>query len=267
MQESALSGVQPVPLREAQPRPRTWRYMAITGHALTVSAALLLGLSVVLAGTESTGLAFAIPIVTLTTAALASVLWMGRRAQWFSGFIGLALVLLVAPGLGHLVFDSFFDFAPILMAFVGAAVALVAATAELTRRPEPGEGTRNLLTIGGGVALAGLVTVSAVSGVVTLTGKSTLTDAERAGSTPVAMKDFQFAPETLTVSAGSEARIALKNSDPVIHDLSVKDLDLKVTVKPGSEKLFTFTAPEAGEYKIICSLHSGMDAKLVVTGD
>src|SRR5690606_13234153 len=136
MQESALSAVHPVPLREAQPRPRTWRYIAITGHALTVSAALMLGLSVILAGAEPTGFAFAIPVVTLTTAALASVLWMGRRAQWFSGFIGLALTLLVAPGLGHLVFDSFFDFAPILMAFVGALIALVAAVAELTRRPE-----------------------------------------------------------------------------------------------------------------------------------
>lgn len=264
MQESALAGVSPLEVRVAKPRPQTWRFLGVAAHSLTVSAGLVLFVSVLLAGAESVGLFMSIPIVTLTGAALATAAWGGHRGQWFAGLIGLVLALLVAPAIQHAVFDSFFDFTPIVLGLIGGILAVVAAVAELTKRPEPGAGFQNVLTVGGGVALAGLATVCAVSGIVTLTGKTTLSEAEREGSTAVAMKDFKFGPETITVSEGREVKFAVKNSDPVIHDLEIKELDLKVVVKPGSEKLMRFTAPQAGEYTIVCTLHGGMDGKLVV---
>jgi plastocyanin len=265
MQESALSGVRPVDVRVAKPRPQTWRYLGIAAHSLTLTAGSLFFISVLLSGTDMVGIAISVPIVTLTGASLATLVWTGPRGQWFAGFIGLLLALLIAPGLGNMTLESFFDFSPILFGFVGGVLAVVAAAAELTRRPEPGEGSRAILTLGGGIAVAAMVCISAVSGVVTLTGKTTLSESERAGSTAVLMKDFKFAPDPLTVTAGEEVKFAVKNSDPVIHDLKIKELDLKIIVNPGSEKLLIFTAPEAGEYTIVCTLHGGMDSKLVVT--
>ncbi len=265
MQESALTGVRPIEVRVAKPRPQTWRYLGVAAHSLTVTAAIVLAVSVAFSGAEPVGLVMAAVVGTLTTASLATTVWGGRKGQVFPGLIGLLLALLIAPALPHSAFDSFFDFTPSIFGLVGGLTALVAAVAELTKRPEPRASLQNLLSVGGGVAVAGLVTVSAVSGVVTLTGKSTLTDAERAGSTAVTMKDFKFGPETITATQGEEVKFAVKNSDPVIHDLKIKELDLKVVVKPGSEKLLRFTAPQAGEYTIQCTLHGGMDGKLVIT--
>jgi len=264
MQESALTGVRPAQVRVAKPRPQTWRYLGVAAHSMTVTAGLVLCVSVALSGAEPVGLIMGTVVGTLTTASLATAYWGGRKAQVFPGIIGLLLTLLIAPALPHAAFDSFFDFTPSVFGLTGGVLAVVATVAELTKRPEPGEGLRGLLTVGGGIAAAGLVTVAAVSGLVTVTGKSTLSDAERAGSTAVTMKDFKFGPETVTVNEGGEVKFAVKNSDPVIHDLKIKELDLKVVVKPGSEKLVRFTAPQAGEYTIVCTLHGGMDGKLVV---
>lgn len=264
MQESALTGVRPIEVRAASPRPQTWRYLGVAAHSLTVTAALVLCVSVALSGAETVGIVMGTVVGTLTTASLATAAWAGRKAQVFPGIIGLLLALLIAPALPHAAFDSFFDFTPSVFGMVGGVLAVVAAVAEVTKRPEPRESARGLLTIGGGIAAAGLVTAAAVSGVVTVTGQTTLSDADRAGSTAVAMKDFKFAPETITATEGDEVKFAVKNSDAVIHDLKIKELDLKVVVKPGSEKLLRFTAPQAGEYTIVCTLHGGMDGKLVV---
>src|SRR5690606_38707179 len=120
------TGVRPAEVRVAKPRPQTWRYLGVAAHSLTVTAGLVLCVSVALSGAEPVGLIMGTVVGTLTTASLATATWAGRRAQIFPGIIGLLLVLLIAPALPHAAFDSFFDFVPAAFGLTGGLLALVA---------------------------------------------------------------------------------------------------------------------------------------------
>ena len=80
---------------------------------------------------------------------------------------------------------------------------------------------------------------------------------------PVDIINFAFKPGTLTVPVGTTVTWVNKDSDT--H--SVQSTDKRFTSSPalehGESYTFTFTTP--GTYEYICSLHSFMKGKIVVT--
>ena len=256
---SVAAGVRPA----AATRPKAWKWASAFGLSLIFAGVGAFLVAIMTAGGDPSGLAFVIPIMVIAAAVAWAVVTRGRWAQGLALVAALAMVALLGPAIPHATIDSFFDFVPVIAALGGAVITFAAAVADLARRPAGQPLTRGL-TIGGGGVVAGLVVLSAVSGIATYAGQETLSEAERAGLVQVGMKDVKFLPARLTATEGETVSIALKNSDPVIHDLRIKDLDLKFTVKPGSEKAFSFTAPGAGTYAFDCSLHPNMKGVLEV---
>ena len=84
-----------------------------------------------------------------------------------------------------------------------------------------------------------------------------------AAPAPVEIINFAFKPGTLTVPVGTTVTWVNKDSDT--H--SVQSTDKRFTSSPalehGESYTFTFTTP--GTYEYICSLHSFMKGKIVVT--
>ena len=170
---------------------------------------------------------------------------------------------MVTPVIPHAAFDSVFDFFSVALVVTGAPVVIVAGALDLARR-EPSEQTPRLL-VGGAVTIVSVLAFAGLaSAIATYAGQDTLSAAERDGRLPVDIRDSAFKPKNITVTEGEEVRLALKNSDLVIHDLHMPELDLKFTVKPGSEKAFEFIAPEPGHYAFDCSLHTNMKGVLEV---
>ena len=78
----------------------------------------------------------------------------------------------------------------------------------------------------------------------------------------------EFDPTEVTVPAGATVRLTFVNeSTSVPHNLTFGDpidAGTAVTVAPGDSEVIEFTAPEAGEYTFVCTLHPGMEGVLVV---
>jgi uncharacterized cupredoxin-like copper-binding protein len=104
----------------------------------------------------------------------------------------------------------------------------------------------------------------------------------------VEMAEFMFDPKALSVPAGKEITLELKNSGVIQHDFiilkkgvilpgkfdsekQIADVYFHAALEPGKAGTFKFTAPaEAGEYQVICGIpghfQSGMTAILTVIG-
>ena len=99
----------------------------------------------------------------------------------------------------------------------------------------------------------------------------------------VEMNEFKFEPSTMTVLAGKEISLALKNTGAVEHDFTILKKGQQASVPFDRDKQaadiladyklaanqtgnYKFTPPEAGEYIVVCSiqghLESGMSAKI-----
>ncbi|HSJ00516.1 MAG TPA: PQQ-dependent sugar dehydrogenase [Patescibacteria group bacterium] len=78
----------------------------------------------------------------------------------------------------------------------------------------------------------------------------------------------EFVPDEISVPAGATVRLTFVNeSESVPHNLTFGDpinAATATTVAPGEEETIEFTAPEAGEYTFVCTLHPGMEGTLVV---
>jgi uncharacterized cupredoxin-like copper-binding protein len=110
------------------------------------------------------------------------------------------------------------------------------------------------------------------------------------GGLVVTMTSFSFSPRDLTVRAGSEVAIKLRNGEGGTwgppHDWTLMDAGyqaeppwtdedqqhvlVSMSVDPGETETLTFVAPtEPGEYQIVCHitehLEGGMQGKLIVT--
>jgi plastocyanin len=165
--------------------------------------------------------------------------------------------------------DSFFDFAIALfsvsgnlLALGGAVVALVARRRGAVRGvPTPGERTA------AGALVAALVALAAVSGVLTLANRESVSAEAKAGALPVRMQATRFVPERLEASAGRPVRVLVSNGDPGTHSFTIAALDTDLNVSPGSERLVELADVPAGEYQYVCKLfgHEGtMKGTLVV---
>ncbi len=99
-------------------------------------------------------------------------------------------------------------------------------------------------------------------------------------SLSVEMSEFRFDPADMTIIAGKEITLSLKNTGGVDHEFTIlrkgvvvkipfdpeqqgKDIlaQFKIGAKQSGE--FTFTLPEAGEYQVICSIQGHMEAGML----
>jgi uncharacterized cupredoxin-like copper-binding protein len=95
----------------------------------------------------------------------------------------------------------------------------------------------------------------------------------------VEFTDFVFTPNTFIVPAGQEITLTARNSGAVIHEFVIMKLGTtvgdnfgdedeeniywEVEVEPGKNATVTFTAPEAGEYQIVCGTEGHFVAGMV----
>ncbi len=78
---------------------------------------------------------------------------------------------------------------------------------------------------------------------------------------------LQFEPGEVTVSAGAEVVLTFENRSTMPHNLTFEAPIPAATatiVDPGASETITFTAPAAGEYVFVCTLHPGMSGTLIV---
>ncbi len=81
--------------------------------------------------------------------------------------------------------------------------------------------------------------------------------------TTITIRNFAFAPSTLTVKPG--ATVTVHNADSAAHTVTANNKGFDTgDVSPGATK--TFTAPSApGTYPYICTIHPFMHGTLVVS--
>jgi len=102
------------------------------------------------------------------------------------------------------------------------------------------------------LAIIGVLAVVSISGF--LLTKESVDDAEAAGATVLEMVQFEFSPESSSVPV--DGKLLIQNSDPFVHDLTLDELGIAVTVGPGSEALVDLAGVAAGTYDYVCSLHT-----------
>jgi plastocyanin len=121
------------------------------------------------------------------------------------------------------------------------------------------------MLLGGALLLAACS--SSGSSTPTTAPPATPTTGSSAGATgthTIIIKNFAFAPSTITVAPG--ASVTVTNTDQVAHTVtSSKGAFDTGDIQPGQSK--TITAPNTpGSYPYICSIHQYMTGTLVVSG-
>src|SRR5579871_4728341 len=88
-----------------------------------------------------------------------------------------------------------------------------------------------------------------------------LTGGRAAENTMVTIDNFTFAPQTLTVKAGTT--ITWVNQDDIPHTVVATSLAFRSKALDTDDK-FTFTFSTLGTYEYFCSLHPHMTGTIVV---
>jgi len=252
------------PLTDTATGTRPGTTLAATG-ALATSVALALAVIA-----DPHALRFVAPPLVIGAVA-ASLAWF-TRGLWSTvvagvwGVAALAQVPATPIPLSLTRPDSLLDFVPAWLFVGGAVTAIVGGAVAVMQRRQPDgravlEG-RWLATAG--VALAGLV---AVSGIVTATADTALTDQERAGAIEIVMVDSAFEPDTLLLPAG-EVRFAVRNDGRILHTFTIDELGIDEVLAPGQEILVTATIPQTTDSIVFyCRPHvsgSGADMEGMV---
>jgi plastocyanin len=84
---------------------------------------------------------------------------------------------------------------------------------------------------------------------------------QAASGTPVVIKDFSFAPETVTIKAGSA--VTWTNNDSVDHSIKSANGTFDSQDLPQGQG-FTATFATPGTYAYICGIHNSMTGTVVV---
>lgn len=242
----------------------------ILGLALFGVAMILAVLSTVISGAGFMTVFFAI---LLAVSVVLAVL-VRRFGAWALVLTALLMLLnLVTSGRfmveGFRFPASFFDFTISLLSVSGNLIALGGAIVALVARRHATRGTptRSERTVAGAF-LAVLVALAALSGVLTLASRESVSAEAKAGALPVRMKATKFDQERLEARSGQPVRILVRNGDPGAHSFTIEALGADVVVSPGSERLVEIANASPGEYAYHCRLfgHEGtMKGTLVVT--
>lgn len=101
----------------------------------------------------------------------------------------------------------------------------------------------------------------AVAGVVTIIYRQNQGSSAPAKANTVVMAQIAFNPKTLTVAKGSE--VVFENKDVAPHNVTGDDPKIESgTIAPG--KTFRLVVQQPFDYR--CTIHPGMDAKVVLAG-
>ena len=219
---------------------------------------------------NSKSLAFSIPIF-LIPLVVVTLVW--KYESWLlivaavTGALGLVNAV---PFLDYGISNphSFFDFIPNVLNIVGALIALGAGvTAYIRDRRGDSRtlatGTEMVVTLGIAMALVSLVVFSIIA---TATQRATVSAEDRQQALTIDMKDFEFKPGNITLSAGAVFQAVIKNRDILLHTFTINDLDIDYEVGPDSEILVKLGPPESGTYEFTCEVpgHEDMKGTLVV---
>ena len=113
----------------------------------------------------------------------------------------------------------------------------------------------------GGIAAVVLFAGIAIAAVVTILGRQNQGSSRPAKANTVVMAQIAFNPKTLTAARGSE--IVFENKDVAPHNVTADDPKISSgTIAPG--KTFRLVVQQPFEYR--CTIHPGMDAKVVLAG-
>jgi plastocyanin len=150
--------------------------------------------------------------------------------------------------------NSVFDFVPGLLVLPGLVLVIVAGIkafraarrGDVVASAEGGERRTAAIVLG----VVGVLAL--LSAVLTATGQESVDDTSDAAFTVVAT-DFEFDKAAYEASAGDT--ILVRNKDPFAHTFTVDELDVDVTLSPGSEKLVTLPGT-TGEFIAYCEPHT-----------
>jgi hypothetical protein len=248
-----------------------WTTLATLGLLLGASGAILLLLAIAAFGLNPEERPF---LLVVGGAALVGALLVWRFGWWGKALgclvaVGLVMTLFwTAFGLGSI--QSFFDFVPGLLVVPGAILALVSCIAaivagrrgHLATAPSGGElrGIR--------IALSLVAVLAILSGVLTLTGRTTV-GASGSEST-VVMKSFKFNTKSYVLRSGSS--VLVRNDDPFVHTFTVDALGIDKRTNPG-DRLLVLVPDRPGTFVLYCTLHTSnaknpkpddMAAKIVI---
>jgi len=83
------------------------------------------------------------------------------------------------------------------------------------------------------------------------------------GPVAVQMKDIAFSPATVTVKVGQ--KVTWTNDDSVPHNVTSKSGETIDSGNFNQGGTFSFTPTKAGTIDYVCTIHPGMEGKIVVT--
>lgn len=254
----------PVPA-ETGGRPR-WTRLAILGLLMEAMTPILFLIAVLAFGLEvgeEIVFIFVVPVIPLIGAFL---VW--RFGTW-ARFVGIVAALVPAflmfwTAFSITLISSFFDFVPAILLIPGFLIAVVSLIASLIA----GRRGHRTSTASGGerlalrIILGVVVLLAVVSGVMTLLGKSSTTEAASADVT-VGTKSTKFDPRNFAVSSGDT--ILVLGNDPFAHTFTIDALEIDETTTPGVD--VTVKVPDRpGTYIVYCKFHTS-DPKKPEKGD
>lgn len=115
-----------------------------------------------------------------------------------------------------------------------------------------------------GVAVVAIAALFAVGRVVSVRGSqasAAQSSQDRAEEVKVTIDNFSFAPQDVTVKAGTT--VTWVNQDDVPHTVVSNDKKFKSKALDTDDK-FSFTFNDPGTYEYYCSVHPKMTAKVTV---
>lgn len=222
-------------------------------------------------------LLFGSPEDALPAVVLAAVVGLLAWTVWrvdkpWAVIVGLVLTLAAAFAMFFQVFGIFHPFSPVefiggLLFLFGVVSALVGGSRGLRKQNrDTGPGRTSLMTRRVVLIVLGVGMVFSIGGF--LTTRTSVSAADAAGAVTVDMANFEFDPSAPSIMSGQ--KLLLTNSDAVVHDFTLDEYDIHVTVGPGSEAIVDLSALPQGRYQFYCSLHfdgvDGMAGTITVGG-
>jgi len=232
-----------------------WSSLAVLGLLFSAAGAVVLLVAITAFGLNPSERPFLLVVGAVALAGAAVV----RRFGWWAKLVGcvvaVAMVMtLYWTALSISVFNSFFDFMPAVLVVPGAVLAFASCIAALVagRRGHAGAASTGRERSGIRVALAVVVLLALVSGVLTLTSRTTV-GASGAEST-VVMKSFKFTSKRYVLRAGST--VLIRNDDPFVHTFTVDAIGIDKRTHPG-DRIILRVPDRPGSFILYCRLHTG----------